>query len=170
MTPRTLRYALSSSGTYSLTALAVCLLAPLLVFSSCRRPIPTAPDREAIATVVSEFHAALAKGDRAAAVALLASDAQILETGHRQTREEYEHAHLGADIDFAQTVSSTKGALIVRQEGTVAWTTSAGRSSGTFQNKPVDSENTELMVLSNTEYGWRIRAIHWSAHSHGPGH
>ena len=138
-------------------------------FSSCRKPIPTAPDREAIATTVTAYHEALAKGDRGAALALLAPDAQILETGHRQTREEYESEHLGSDIDFAKAVPSTRGALIVRQEGDVAWTTATGRSAGTFKGRPVESENAELMVLAKTERGWRIRAIHWSSHS-GGGH
>ena len=138
--------------------------------SSCRKPIPTAPDREAIATTVAAYHDALAKGDRRAALALLAPDAQILEGGHRETREEYERGHLASDIEFAQSVPSTRGALIVRQEGNVAWTSATGRSKGTFKNKPVEAESAELMVLTKTEDGWRIRAIHWSSHAHGGGH
>jgi hypothetical protein len=61
--------------------------------------------------------------------------------------------------------------MIVRQEGTVAWTSATGRSKGTFQNKEIEAENAELMVLAKTDDGWRIRAIHWSNHSHaGGGH
>ena len=139
--------------------------------SSCRKPIPTAPDREAIATTVATFHDALAKGDRKAALGLLAPDVQILESGHRETREEYEGGHLAADIEFAKSVPSTRGPMIVRQEGNVAWTSATGRSKGTFQNKEIDAENAELMVLAKTDEGWRIRAIHWSNHSHaGGGH
>ena len=138
-------------------------------FASCRKPIPTAPDREAIATTVSAYHAALVKGDRAAAMALLAPDAQILESGHRETRDEYENGHLGSDIEFAKAVPSTRGAMVVRQEGNVAWTTGTGRSKGTFKGREIEAENAELMVLVKTDDGWRIRAIHWSAHMHGPG-
>ena len=150
-------------------AIGMCVLLSFAAITSCRRPLPTAPDREAIATTVTAFHDALAKGDGASAMSLLATDAQIVESGHRQTREEYEGEHLGADIEFAKAVPSTRGAMIVRQEGTVAWATSTGRSSGNFQGKPVDSENAELMVLSKQDERWQIRAIHWSSHSHRAG-
>ena len=154
-----------------ITSRLVLVAAICLAVSSCRKPIATAPDREAIATTVTAYHEALAKGDRGAALALLAPDAQILETGHRQTRDEYEAEHLGSDIDFAKAVPSTRGALIVRQEGNVAWTSATGRSAGTFRGRAIDAENAELMVLAKTEAGWRIRAIHWSSHNDaGGGH
>jgi ketosteroid isomerase-like protein len=149
----------------------VCAAVTLCLFTSCRRPIPTAPDREAIATTVAAYHDALAKGDRNAALALLAPDVQILETGHRETREEYEKRHLDSDIEFAKAVPSTRGALIVRQEGNVAWTSATGRSKGSFRGRNFDAENAELMVLVKTDDGWRIRAIHWSSHDEaGGGH
>lgn len=150
-----------------MATLCLCTAATLIV--SCRRPFPTAPDRETIAGKVSAFHDALARGDRAAAMGLLAPDAQILESGHHQTREEYAQEHLDSDIAFAQAVPNTRGAMIVRQEGAVAWATSTGRSAGTFRGREVNAENAELMVLVKTEDGWRIRAIHWSNHSHVAG-
>jgi ketosteroid isomerase-like protein len=156
------------------TPASVLLLACVLSaawLSSCRRPIPTAPDREAIATTVAAFHEALAKGDRKAALALLAPDVQILETGHRETREEYEKRHLDSDIEFAKAVPSTRGALVVRQEANVAWTTATGRSKGSIRGRNIDAENAELMVLVKGDDGWRIRAIHWSSHDQaGGGH
>ena len=154
-------------GRVLLQLVAVCLIAVSLL--SCRKPIPTAPDREAIATTVSAYHDALAKGNRAAAMALLMPDAQILESGHRETREEYENGHLGSDIEFAKAVPSTRGAMVVRQEGNVAWTTATGRSKGTFKGREIEAEHAELLGLVKTDDGWRIRAIHWSAHMHGPG-
>ena len=152
-----------------LRAPALLIVGSILI-ASCRRPIPTAPDREAIATTVSSFHNALRTGDQAAAVALLETDAQILENGARQTRAEYEAEHLAADIEFARAVQSTRGALIVRQEGNVAWTSSTNKSKGKFRDRDVDSDSAELMVLAKTDAGWRIRAIHWSSHAHGAGH
>ncbi|MFN2507414.1 MAG: DUF4440 domain-containing protein [Chthoniobacterales bacterium] len=146
------------------------LTAALAALPGCRRPIPTAPDREAIAKTVNAFHEALAKGDRSAALALLSPDAQILENGHRQTREEYAAEHLTADIAFAKAVPSTRAAMIVRQEGSVAWATVTGRSTGNFNGRNVDAENAELMVLSKTDNRWLIRAIHWSSHSSTGGH
>jgi ketosteroid isomerase-like protein len=149
----------------------VCIGVAIASLTSCRRPIPTAPDREAIASTVATFHDALAKGDRTAALALLSPDVQILETGHRETREEYEKRHLDSDIEFAKAVPSTRGALVVRQEGNVAWTTVTGRSKGSLRGRNFDAENAELMVLMKTDDGWRIRAIHWSAHDQaGGGH
>ncbi len=136
----------------------------LIALASCHKPLPTAPDRDAVAGAVSGFHDALAKGDRAAALALLAPDAQILESGDRQTRAEYESGHLAADIEFAKAVPSTHGAMIVRQEGTVAWTTTTSQSKGRFNEREINSAGTELMVLSKTTHGWRIRTIHWSGH------
>lgn len=141
--------------------LAALLLAAI---ASCQRPIPAAADRDAIAGAVNGFHDALAKGDEAGALAFLTPDAQILESGDRQTREEYAREHLPADIAFAKAVPSTRGALIVRQEGNVAWTTSTSQSKGTYTGRDVNTDGVEVMVLSKTATGWRIRAIHWSAH------
>lgn len=56
--------------------------------------------------------------------------------------------------------------MIIRQEGGVVWTTATSRSAGTFRGKPVNAENAELMVLVKDGDGWKIRAIHWSSHSH----
>ncbi|MBA2411229.1 MAG: nuclear transport factor 2 family protein, partial [Burkholderiaceae bacterium] len=116
----------------------ICAALAIASLVSCRRPIPTAPDRDAIASAVNDFHEALANGDRGAALNLLAPDAQIVETGHHQTREEYANEHLAADIDFAKAVPSTRGAMIVRQEGSVAWATSTGRSTGKFHDRDVN--------------------------------
>ncbi|MEP6956503.1 MAG: nuclear transport factor 2 family protein [Chthoniobacterales bacterium] len=150
-----------------LTVLSSLTLAIALgAIPSCRRSISTAPDREAIATAVSAFHSALAKGDRAAVIGVLAPDAQILEAGYRQTREEYAGEHLASDIAFAKDVPSTREALIVRQEGSVAWTTVTSRSTGKFNGRDIDSDNAELMVLTKTADGWRIRSIHWSGQPH----
>jgi ketosteroid isomerase-like protein len=158
-----------------ITSTRICLLlvaCAAAVGTSCRKPIPTAPDRADIATIVSAFHTALERGDRDGAMSLLADDAQILESGHRQTRQEYAHEHLGADIEFAKAVPNKRSAMIVRQQGDVAWASVTGRSLGEFKGKQISSETAELMVLARTEKGWRIRAIHWSSHEStgGGGH
>jgi ketosteroid isomerase-like protein len=144
----------------------VLLLILTVATTSCRRPIPPAADRDAIAQTVNTFHEALERGDQSAVLSLLAPDAQILESGVRQTVEEYTREHLGSDIGFAKSVKSTRSGIIVRQEGAVAWTTETSRSTGRFLGRDVDNEGTELMVLAKSDDGWRIRAIHWSIHSH----
>ncbi len=145
------------------------LLLALALLGACRRPYPTAPDREAIAQVEKAFHDALGKGDREGAMAFLAPDAEILEMGLRENRSEYAAQHLPADIEFAQAVASVRGPLIIRQDGNVAWTTLTTRSTGTFRGRAVDSENAELMVLAKNGERWQIRAIHWSGHPHRVG-
>ena len=122
------------------------------------------PDPQISATV-DAFHAALKKGDTAAVMALLAPDAQVLEGGHTESRAEYEKGHLSADIEFAQAVPSTRENAIVRQEGSVGWATSTSRTTGTFKGREINSAGSELMVLTKSAEGWRIRAIHWSSHT-----
>jgi ketosteroid isomerase-like protein len=121
-------------------------------------------DRAAIVAAAEGFHGALAQGDRAAALALLALDAAILESGHLQTRAEYEREHLGEDIAFARATTTTRSPLAIQQEGNAAWTTATSRTTGTFNGRKIDSTGVELIVLTKTESGWRIRAIHWSSH------
>ena len=118
-----------------------------------------------IAVAVDAFHDALKEGDSAAVMAALAPDAQILEGGHSESRAEYEKGHLKADIEFAQAVPSTRENVVVRQEGSVAWVTSSSRVSGSFKGRDVNSAGAELMVLTKTPDGWRIRAIHWSSYA-----
>lgn len=121
-------------------------------------------DTEAITAAVNGFHDALHQGDRAAALNLLAPDAVILESGSSQTREEYAREHLAEDIAFVKAVPGTRSKVSIKQEGNVAWTTATTQSVGTFDGREVNSAGGELMVLTKTELGWRIRAIHWSSH------
>ena len=120
-------------------------------------------DSAAVATVVGQFHDALVRGDSTAALGLLAEDAIVLEAGTVETRAEYRQHHLPADIRFAQAVPSTRGSVRIVVAGDVAWITSSSETTGTFENRPSSSVGAELMVLSRTAAGWRIRAIHWSS-------
>lgn len=114
---------------------------------------------------VERFHAALAAGDSAAALGLLAPDALILESGAIETREEYRSGHLAADIEFARATTHESGAPSVTERGDVAWVSSVGRTTGTFRGRDVDANGAELMVLVRTSEGWRIAAVHWSSRS-----
>lgn len=118
-----------------------------------------------IVAVVEGFHRALARGDGSAAMALLAPDATVLESGDSQTRAEYERHHLREDIEFAKAVPSTRSSPEVRKEGPCAWTTATSETAGSFGGRAIPSKGTELMVLTQTPAGWRIRAIHWSSHA-----
>ena len=120
-------------------------------------------DAAAVASVVRGFHVALEAGDSQAISRLLAPDAVILESGDRETRQEYLEHHLQADIKFAQAVPTRYGKMDVTVSGDVAWTTSTSVTQGTYQSKPVNLVGAELMVLAKTRAGWVIRSIHWSS-------
>jgi len=123
----------------------------------------TDPDSTAILAVVNGFHAALAAGDSAAALAFLAPDAVILESGGLESRAEYAAHHLGADMAFSREVPSTRVTTEVFQDGGTAWVASVTTAKGTYRGREISSQGAELMVLSRTAGGWRIRAIHWSS-------
>lgn len=126
-------------------------------------------DSADVAAVVERFHAALASADSAAALALLAEDVVVLESGGVETRAEYRAHHLPADIEFARAVTSQRGAVTVRVRGDAAWATATSTTQGEFRGRPVSSTGAELMVLSRERGDWRIRAIHWSSRTRRSG-
>lgn len=127
------------------------------------RVIEQRSDSADVARVVESFHAALAAGDREAAMRLLAPDAIIQESGGVETRADYEGHHLPGDIEFARAVPSTRGPITVTIVGDAAWTSGTSVTKGTFRTRAINSVGAELMVLSRTNGAWRIRAIHWSS-------
>ena len=128
------------------------------------RPAATqSADHAAVLATVRSFHDALARGDSAAALSLLAVDVRILESGGLETRDEYRSGHLPGDINFARAVPSTRAEPMVTVAGDVAWVVGTSRTTGTYRDRQINSAGAELMVLSRTPDGWRIRAIHWSS-------
>lgn len=123
----------------------------------------TASDTAAVHDVLRRFHEALARGDSAGALALLAEDAVILEAGGIESRAEYRAHHLPADIRFASAVPAKGGPLQVALAGDVAWVSSTSEVVGSFEGRAVNSVGAELAVLTRSADGWRIRAIHWSS-------
>lgn len=117
------------------------------------------------ASVVEDFHRALAAGDRDRALSLLWTDAAILEGGALESRADYAAHHLDADIAFAKAVPSKRSRPVVTIEGSVAWVHSTFTSNGVLNGKPLAFAGAELMVLTRMREGWRIRAIHWSSRS-----
>lgn len=120
-------------------------------------------DSSAVAAVVDSYHRALATGDSAAALALLTEDAIILESGGVETRAEYRAGHLPGDIAFARAVARERSPIRVVVRGDVAWATSTSTVRGQYRDRAVNSAGAELMVLTRTDAGWKIAAIHWSS-------
>ena len=96
-------------------------------------------DSTAILATVTAFHAALAAGDSAAALALLAPDAVVLESGEVETRAEYAAHHLAADIEFSRAVPSQRVVTwCTRRAPSHGWRRPARRGghSGTARSRP----------------------------------
>ena len=120
-------------------------------------------DSTAVASVITKYHDALATGDSTTALALLAEDAVILESGGVETRAEYRAHHLPGDISFAKAIKSQRGLVHVRVHGDVAWANSTSTTQGEMNGRAINSTGAELMVLVRTAQGWKISAIHWSS-------
>lgn len=145
------------------TVLAALLLIPVTAAAQDDDAPSVSADSAAVAAVVSEFHAALAREDGTRALELLASGARILEGGGIETVEEYASSHLPADMAFAAAVERERGPLRIQVRGDVAWATSTSRARGTYREREIDSRGAELVVLSRSDGQWRIEAIHWSS-------
>jgi ketosteroid isomerase-like protein len=152
MTARTMRR-------IATTAAGLCLAATTRIAAA--QPAPD--DSAAVAATVAGFHAALARGDSAAVLRLLAPDVRILESGGVETLADYRAHHLPADIEFARAVPGARGPLGVTVRGDVAWTAGTSETKGELRGRAINSVGAESMVLVRGADGWRISAIHWSS-------
>jgi ketosteroid isomerase-like protein len=170
-TPETnlMRFALRPA--FLLTGLAVLCTATVAASSTgaARQDSNALSDSAAVAQAVNEFHKAISSGDSTAALALLSSDAVILESGAMESRAEYRSHHLAGDIGFAKAVASTDGPVHVTVVGNTAWTHRTSTTQGTFNGRAINSSGAESMVLTKEVSGWRIRSIHWSSRNRRPG-
>lgn len=159
-----------------LLAYAAAILVPgmLAIISSTRiaHAGPTMPTAQAhwaatdsadVAATVRAFHDALVAGDSAAAMALLAPDVIIQESGSVELRSEYAGHHLPGDMRFAKALPGVRSAQRVVIAGDAAWSTSSSTTKGTYRDRQINSAGAELMILSRSGGVWRIRAIHWSS-------
>lgn len=142
--------------------LTLCL-AGMVVAAPSALAAQQGSDSVAVVAAVGRFHEALGRGDSLAALKLLAPDATVLESGGVESRADYRAHHLAADVEFARAVPSQRTIAGVVIRGDVAWVSSTSVTQGTFRERAVNSAGAELMVLSRTESGWLIRAIHWSS-------
>lgn len=117
----------------------------------------------AIATVEA-FHAALSRGDTSAALALLADDVLVFETGGvERGKAEYAAHHLQADAEFNQAVTRILESRASGGDDDFAWVNSTEKVSGVFGDRAINSRSVETMLLTKSGTEWRIRHIHWSS-------
>ncbi len=119
-------------------------------------------DSASVVAAVSGFHGALAAGDSVKAIAYLARDAVVLESGVAQSRAEYLDHHLGADMKASKNAKGERTVTQVTVVGTAAYLVATTFTPGNTANPP-GSDMVELMVLSKSSSGWQIRAVHWSS-------
>ncbi|MGK2254814.1 MAG: ketosteroid isomerase-like protein [Brevundimonas sp.] len=120
----------------------------------------------AAAQVVDAFHAALEHGEADAALALLADDVLIFESGGAErSKAEYAQHHLAADAAFSAAVPSIRSRRLARASADSAWVATESRTTGSFNGRPINSLSVETMVLRREADGWRISHIHWSSHA-----
>lgn len=129
---------------------------------------PARSDSLDVVNTVRAYDKALSSADSLAALALLAPDAVILESGGIETLEEYRSHHLPGDIAFARAVPSQGGPVSVRVRGDAAWAWSTSTTQGEYRGRQINSSGAELMVLTRTTGGWKISAIHWSSRTRRP--
>jgi ketosteroid isomerase-like protein len=154
-----------ASGGAPRAIVAASLITVLLAVGVARAQAPeSGVENAGPAAAVDAFHAALASGDGAGAMRLLAPDAVILEEGDRESRAHYEEHHLPADIAFAKAVPSVRRDEQVTVSGDVAWVSANSESRGRLRDRPVHLVGAELIVLTKSSGAWTIRAIHWSSH------
>jgi ketosteroid isomerase-like protein len=119
---------------------------------------------QAARETVHAFHAALAAGDSATALSLLAPDVVIFESGGVEaSRDEYRSHHLPADMEFSRSVTREITNERSGSSGDVAWVLTESHATGTFRDRPINSRGVGTMLLRRTADGWRIVHIHWSS-------
>ncbi|WP_447954262.1 YybH family protein [Sphingopyxis chilensis] len=122
---------------------------------------PTALEATA---VVDAFHAALDHGNEVDALALLADDVLIFESGGAErSKAEYASYHLAADATFSQATAQTITHRTGRAEGDLASIATESKTVGTYKDRPINLIGTETMFLRRQNDGWQIVHIHWSS-------
>lgn len=118
------------------------------------------------AKVVDAFHAALGRGDTAAAAGFLTDAMLVFEAGGvERSKAEYASHHLPADAVFAKAVGSELTRRSGGSNGNLAWVASEGRTKGRYKDRDVDQFTTETMVLQRVSGVWKIVHVHWSSHA-----
>ena len=145
------------------TTVFVAAAIAALSVSACATAPDTAKDEADVTAALDTFYGAMKSGDAAQAMSMIAQDAQFVETGRLETREEYEKNHLPLDIDFEKQVSGKRGPLRIRINGDTAWVIASTEFVGTFDGRDLAFVSRQLAVLTREDAGWRIQSIHWSS-------
>lgn len=123
-----------------------------------------APSARDAAAVVDAFHAALRRGDTAAASGLLADEVLVFEDGRAErSKAEYGARHLGADAEFSRAVPGARTRRRGDSAGNFAWIATEGRTKGRYRGTEINQVTDETVVLRRIAGEWKIVHIHWSS-------
>jgi ketosteroid isomerase-like protein len=110
------------------------------------------------------FHAALAAGDCAGALAGLSPAVVIFEAGGAElSRDEYAAHHLAEDMEFLAATRTVRVDRRAQAGGDTAWILPRTRTAGSFRGRPVAALGTETAILARDGGEWRIVHLHWSS-------
>lgn len=165
----------NSSGAQRLGTLSASVAAMLVLTAAhpgaheqTSKPVVAAASVDNVAETpvgaVTAFHAALARGDTVAVLALLTEDVRIFESGGvERNRAEYATHHLEADAAFSAAVQRTLVDQSSGEDVNTAWVMTVETVAGTYRARKIDSRSVETMVLCRLNGRWRIAHIHWSS-------
>jgi ketosteroid isomerase-like protein len=152
---------------FGLSLVTLALASPGAAQAPARQPgsgLKVVVEAQGPELIVDAFHASLARGDTSAALALLADDAIIYESGGvERGKAEYASHHLSADAAFAKAVPSRVLRRVGGVDGAAAWILSEGRTTGQYRDRAVDRTTTETALLRRVNGTWRITHFHWSS-------
>jgi ketosteroid isomerase-like protein len=114
------------------------------------------------AKAVVAFHQALQSGDKAKARSLLVDDVLMFEGGVERSADQYAKHHMLADMQYLAAVDTKSLEHQVTISGNMALSISRSKTTGNYQDKAVDYEGLETMVLNQSDGKWKISHIHWS--------
>ncbi len=133
--------------------------APKAVIGTVAKPSVGTP-----VETVEAFHSALKRGDTSGALSLLDEKVAIFESGEvERDRAEYAAHHLQADAAFSAAMNRSVQQRTQGQSGDTAWVASIETVTGTYRERPINSQSLETMILRKDQAGWRIVQIHWSS-------
>lgn len=146
---------------------ALVALATLAAVGTAARA--EAPEADRPEACLDRFHSALESGNRDAALAELAPEVVIFESGGAElSRDEYASHHLAADMEF---LAATETRILDRRSGgdeRWAWVLTRTETSGELGGRSVASVGAETALLERRDGKWKIVHLHWSSRKRGP--
>ena len=137
---------------------------PAFVLAAALLAVSAASQAASPTETLSAFHDALAGGDKAKALSLLAPEIAIYESGYvERSRDEYARHHLGGDMEFSKTAARRVLKQSERIDGNTAVVWEETETTGTSRGKPVHLFGTGTAVLKKEGDQWSIVHVHWSS-------